>query len=181
MTGAEARASVLPQSPIPSFLIDSTDLISSLCYAMIAWHYTTGEKFERIARSRELRPPSVSFNPPERPILWFSLNQFWEQTANNAYRQDDGTIVELDMQATLEIGRGLVRVGVMATDSRLHRWPELGEKARMSEAVVEQLIRTGVEKGSNPEDWAGMFTSVRLAECVIDVIDAPTLKWVRIQ
>jgi len=148
---------------------------------MIAWHYTTGQKFERIARSRELRPPSISFNPPERPILWFSLNQFWEQTANKAYRQEDGAIVQLDMLGTMEQGGGLVRVGVMVTDSRLHRWPRLAEEARMPEAVIEELSRVGVERGANPEDWAGMFTSVRLAECVIDVIDASAVKWVRIQ
>lgn len=53
--------------------------------AMLAWHYTVGMWFQAIRLSGVLLPASSGVRPPERAILWFSLDQKFEPTARKAW------------------------------------------------------------------------------------------------
>ena len=45
---------------------------------MLAWHYTTGRKFQDITSSGMLIPGGIGAEPTGTPVLWFSRHQHWE-------------------------------------------------------------------------------------------------------
>lgn len=50
-------------------------------YIMVVWHYTTFSRLTRILLTGEIRPASAGVPEGERPIVWFSRNPVWEETA----------------------------------------------------------------------------------------------------
>jgi hypothetical protein len=140
----------------------------------MAWHYTTGLHFMRIVESGIL-DPRRSVAVYERPILWFSVQPYWEPTAcKSAVRQ--GELVTLSMRETFDAGRGLTRFGV--PKRRLVAWPKIGRQAGLRDADVAALERTGIQQGSDPTDWLGTLKPIRLRECrQIEVMRADFSGW----
>jgi hypothetical protein len=133
--------------------------------ARIAWHYTTGIHYGHIVASGELRPAAIGVKPPEKPVLWFSLNQDFEPTACKAVRDESGAIRRLSKEDTQVLGEGLYRFGVPAR--LLHPWPKLARKARMTTETQRLLEREGIRQGANPILWCGLTSNpIPLAKCV---------------
>lgn len=125
----------------------------------IVWHYTTGELFRLIVESGELRPATTYVPENERPIVWFSSNKNWEQTANKALRNNDGTVRSLDRDEMAALGGGLVRIGVHP-ETAPHDWHALKELSRMSSKMAQGLYKSAIRKGSRPGEWRGTFEPV---------------------
>jgi hypothetical protein len=128
----------------------------------LAWHYTTGEKFLLIVESGELRPTDIGVSYPEKPILWFSLEQKWEPTACKAILEN-GELKTLSMEETFEYGKGLVRFGIRL-DS-LHHWKKLIRKSQMAADMVKQLESTGLQQGADKNLWYGSIGIIPLSRC----------------
>ena len=130
--------------------------MSAFTPGLIAWHYTTGEKYALILASGVLKP-ATSFVPPnEKPIIWFSLDPEWEPTANKAVFVN-GVMKRLTKAETQIMGNGLYRFGVPA--KTLHPWPKLASKARMASGIRQGLERTGITLGANPRLWCGLTSN----------------------
>jgi hypothetical protein len=129
----------------------------------LAWHYTIFDRFVDIVADGEIRPATAAVPNGERPIVWFSLNQHWEQTANKALRTADGRLIGLDMQGTMEHGRGLIRIGVRQ-ERAPHTWRELKRLAGMGEDIAGGLVRMARRDGADPRDWRGTFDPVQRAD-----------------
>lgn len=145
--------------------------------AALAWHYTTGQKFESIIDSQYLDPKKTITPKNERPILWFSLNQHFEPTAQKSKRSANGIILPLGMQGTYELGGGLIRFGYPS--AQLIEWEKLARKAGMSKAVIQALARVGLEQSANPKHWLGSFKKINIDHCVIEVFNGS--EWETIQ
>ena len=146
---------------------------------MLAWHYTTGRKFKAIAETGALLPTAVGVtSKKERPILWFSLEQFWEPTASKAEMQN-GAMVDLKMEGTYRRGGGLARFGVSPT--KLVPWPRLALKANIPPRVRVSLEQVAREEGSEPQRWLGLINRPLLLQDVeaIEIFDGE--KWARIE
>lgn len=135
-----------------------------------AWHYTTGEKFIQIVESGLILPATTGMKPPERPIVWFSLDQHFEMTARKGLANEAGFYRTASIQETRELGGGLVRFGLDA--GRLIPWKggELRKAAKMSYAVAKKLERESVKQSANPFEWLGSLVPVSIDECVIQVM-----------
>lgn len=155
----------------------------------IAWHYTTGEVLVKIAKSQELRPATAYVPKHERPILWFSFNPEWEETANKGIIENgkNRTVTRQEMIAS---GVGLVRFGIYVFKKRdyyrdesgvkFFGWPKLARKAKMSVEVRKGLELRACDVGANPCDWVGMFSSMPLDHCnKLEVLNEEE-KWVDI-
>src|SRR4029077_12352964 len=103
------------------------------------WHYTTGQCAAMIIESKVLRPADCDISPREKPIVWFSANQFWELTANKGII-DGGIRRTATMEETAHHGGGLFRFGV--SEERLIRWPRIGELAN-----IEPNMRRRLDEG----------------------------------
>jgi hypothetical protein len=138
---------------------------------MKAWHYTTGEKFPLIIESGLIIPATTGVKPPERPIVWFSLDQYFEMTARKGLANETGFLRTATIQETRELAGGLVRFGVDA--ERLIPWKggELRKAAKMSYAIAKKLDAIGWKQGASPFEWLGSLEPVRVDECVIQIMD----------
>ena len=122
------------------------------------WHYTVGARFLSIVSDGMIKLATAGLPIDEKPIVWFSTNPDWEQTANKlslAY----GKLIRLDRARTAELGGGLVRIGV-APETAPHDWCALKELSGMSGRVAQGLYRAAIEMGAHPGDWWGAFDAV---------------------
>ena len=97
---------------------------------MLAWHYTTGRKLRSITTSGMLIPGGMGIEPAPTPVLWFSRNQHWEQTAGTACHEAGQPVRRLTLRETYAESGGLVRYGCEI--ERLYAGEALRRKARMS-------------------------------------------------
>ena len=150
---------------------------------VIAWHYTIGLKLPLIRESGVLRPTDACIPPDERPVCWFSTAAHWEQTAAkmrpctpDEYRGPKAKdmfpdplsgrwLRRCNMQETAEIGEGLYRFGLPA--SELIRWPEVGKLAGIRAKMRGSLMKTGRLQGAEPPQWYGTFKEIPLAKMVM--------------
>ena len=140
----------------------------------LAWHYTTGLHFERICTSGLLMPAIAGVEHPEKPILWFSLNQYWEPTASKGWEFPDGTTRTLTMEETFERAGGLVRFGCPL---RLLRAGEaLRKEARMKSAVWLGLAAEGKRQGAKVSDWWGTTKPMPIGGLAVEVMN-PDWRW----
>jgi hypothetical protein len=60
----------------------------------LLWHYTVRPHILSILSDGVIKPATAFVSRRERPIVWFSSNQNWEQTANKSAAMEDGRIVD---------------------------------------------------------------------------------------
>jgi hypothetical protein len=107
---------------------------------MLAWHHTTGQKFEQISASRMLIPGGEA-EPTGTPVRWFSRNQHWEQTAGDECHETGQSVHRLTMRETYVASGGLVRYGCDV--KRLYAGEVLRRKAQMTHEVWRPCMSLG--------------------------------------
>lgn len=137
--------------------------------ADLVWHYTVGQKFALIVDDGWLRPATAFVAAPEKPILWFSGNQDWEETANKMFKPPDGPLRFGTKETTRDLGGGLVRFGYRR--DRLHPWPKIARKARMNAKTMASLEAAAREAGGIPAEWYGTTRPIPLSQ----------IKWVEVE
>ena len=141
----------------------------------MAWHYTTGQKFIEIVSDGYLNPKATVTPQGTRPIVWFSLAEHWEPTAQKSLNTG-----ELQgMVGTCEHGGGLLRFGVPY--SSLIPWPKLGRKAGIDPTQIKALECVGVQQGAIPANWCGSLKRIHIRSCLVDCFDSDTNEWQRVQ
>lgn len=146
------------------------------CGRSVVWHYTTGQKFISILQAGFIQPTTAGVPRGERPIVWFSANQYWEATANKMLRLADGSLKNLTMEETGVYGRGLVRIGVDRATAP-HDWDQLVKLSGMSRQMAQGLLQAAARAGADPQEWCGTFDPV--PECLWLAVDYwKTGQWV---
>lgn len=139
--------------------------------AMLAWHYTTAQKYKLIKESGLLLPATIGVLPPERPILWFSTHPKYEPTALKPLGDGRGNIIRLlTMEELYAMAGGLVRFGCPVTS--LKHGEDLRKTAKMSSIMWRRLQKSGRNQKANPCDWWGHVGSMTLDEVTVQVMDA---------
>ena len=145
----------------------------------IAWHYTTGECFIGIVKTGCILPTMAGVSGRERPAVWFTLNQFWEPTANKGWLEPDGTRRTMSREETCAKGGGLVRFGVTLETAR-YDWREFKKRSRIHPRVALALAQSARSVGSDPNDWRVCFEPVPREQWVaVDVWDTENNCWAR--
>jgi hypothetical protein len=140
---------------------------------MIVWHYTTRQCAMLIFESTVLKPADAYLTKGEKPILWFSKNQYWEKTANKAWVQGTQSRL-LTMEEMREKGGGLFRFGI--EQEKTINWPRLGAMAQMPSKIRKALEAQGIRQGGHFHDWCGLLEPVSIFECVGMVMN-DNLEW----
>jgi hypothetical protein len=125
----------------------------------VKWHYTIRDRLEMIVRSGVILPATAYVDKSEKPIVWFSTNPWWEETANKWLADPDGSIRALDMMETHAFGGGLVRIGV-APETAPHDWQALKNLSGMHSKTAAGLYSIAVGRGARPGEWWGTFDPV---------------------
>jgi len=114
------------------------------------WHYTVGWKLASILNTRTIFRTIVGIVPPEKPVTWFSRNRIWEPTASKMSGND--LPKEFRMQANHAAYGRLFRIGIQERHAP-YEIQDLRRIAHTNRHTVEDLIRSGIRMGANPEDW----------------------------
>ncbi len=137
---------------------------------LMAWHYTTGEKFTGILRAGYIHPATANIPEHERSVVWFSLNQHFEETARKGkidpVTREFGRATLAEMR---ELCGGLVRLGLPARS--LLTGEALRRKARISSDMWRSLVKIGIQQGADPAEWFGIAGAVELALCEVQRMD----------
>lgn len=143
---------------------------------MIAWHYTTGEKFELIQQSGMLLPADIGVEPPELPIVWFSLAPYYENSARKGIPDESGQAYRAaTVEEMYELGDGLYRFGCPI--SKLLTGERLRKAAKMSMIQWKRLLKMAQHMKATPGDWWGLpggnleITGLRIEKM------GPDMKW----
>ncbi|HKQ24226.1 MAG TPA: hypothetical protein VJT81_07295 [Burkholderiales bacterium] len=144
---------------------------------MIAWHYTTGQKYGLICADGQIKPSTRFLRNHEFGVCWFSVEQTWEPTANKGVIEH-GRLRTLTMLETMEKGFGLVRFGV--DEKNLIAWPELASAARMTRETRAALEKVGRDQGSEPMNWRGSIRPVPVRETMVETMVNRTREWERV-
>ena len=92
------------------------------------FHYTIGDRFIKIVEDKEIKCATAYIGKGEKPVVWFSTNQDWEQTANKAILDKKNRPKRLTKEETDELGNGLVRIEV-TSESAPYTWEDYKQKA----------------------------------------------------
>jgi hypothetical protein len=143
---------------------------------LMAWHYTTTERFNGIHATGLIFPATAGVPANERPVCWFSVNQQFEPTA--AKGLVDGATGKRRTATTaemVEFAGGLVRLGMPARE--LLTGEALRRKARISNSAWAGLCRAAAQCGAVPVQWFGAVGDVELTQCTVEHFDPKTSAW----
>src|SRR5262245_9462585 len=131
-------------------------------YQQRVFHYTIGAKLPAILADGVIRPATAFVPDGERPVVWFSTNPVWEQSANKALLDPvTGAWQPLTREETADHGGGLVRIEVEPSAAPF-RWRQFSRIARASRSICRGLERVAAKTGDDPADWRFSLGSVPL-------------------
>ncbi len=141
----------------------------------LAWHYTITPIYFEILKSGYLKPSDSYLTPGEKPVLWFSSNPFWEETASKSLK-DHGMTIHLSMEETAQKAGGLVRFAFPL--ELLVRWPRIGQQANIKSKERKILEEAGIRRGADPRQWYGTLERINVDDCIaIERMKMETRTW----
>jgi len=143
----------------------------------IAWHVTSAEKYALISADGHLRPIGLYIQPPERPVVWFSSQEYFDRASRRVFITGS-TYQVLSIQETQAISGGLIRLGI---DTRsLLKGHALRKSANISWPRWFAIRKARVLLQSDPDDWLGSLHAIPIAKLTIDVMGDDGA-WIRVQ
>jgi hypothetical protein len=137
-------------------------------FMMRIWHYTVGVHLPGIMRSGEIRCATAFVPESEKPLVWFSTNPLWEETANKMYKDILGTLHEGNKETTAKIGEGLIRIEV-SPDAAPYSWKDFKKKKMWTKKIIKGLEKAALKVGANPSQWRMSYYPV------------PKEKWIAVE
>jgi hypothetical protein len=134
----------------------------------LRWHYTTVPFLRLILLDQAIKQATIGVEPGEKPAVWFSSNQTWEETANKGMVTPYGETVRLNKEQTHKRAGGLARVGV-EPDSAPNDWNAFKRLGGIRPEEARRLYVAGLMRGARPGEWFCSFEPV------------PADKWVAIE
>jgi hypothetical protein len=128
------------------------------------FHYTTMEKLGKILDSRSIFTATGYVPKNERPVVWFSTNPVWEETANKGIMDALGRISDGSREKTHKGAGGLARIEV--PESITVNWLTFKLESGIKPVLAKRLARIAKKQNSKPSEWRVSFTSVPESEWI---------------
>jgi len=128
----------------------------------IVWHYSAVVKLPLIVVSGVLKGSNTGAES-ELPMLWFSANQQWENTATKMIETKSGSIVRLTFNQQAE-RFGCIRFGLASCDSRLLNWRDACKAAGTPREMRKAMEKSGKKSGGDPMQWFATASIIPLSE-----------------
>jgi len=129
----------------------------------ILWHYTTYKSLRSIMQDGVIKPAIIfkGHQMREKPGVWFSSNQFYEETARRGIKDIKKATSTRDATFGEMIGKegAVVRIGVEPETVR-HTWEDFKRISGIPGGLAKALEQVAIDKGAHPEDWAVSFEPV---------------------
>lgn len=119
------------------------------------YHYTKAVYLPSIL-TNGLKQSDVGVNPPEKPVVWFTINPAWENTVFAI----DAPSLEKAHARMLGSG-GLARI-VCNDAVAPHTWKDLKELANIPSKIAISLYQSALAVSSKSSEWRGTLDWVPL-------------------
>jgi hypothetical protein len=147
--------------------------------SQLRWHYTVRQRLDGLLRDGIIKPVTAGLPAGERPAVWFSSNQEWEETANQAWQRPDGTINRGNKESTHLLGGGLARIGVLP-ETAPHDWKAFKTLSGIKPAKARGMYDAAIGSGARPGEWFVSFEPVPQSQWVaVEVWDGE--QWLRLE
>lgn len=143
----------------------------------LVYHYTIGGNFKRILASGVILPATAGVLPPERPIVWFSTNSFWQNSVVKGIPVAGGRYVDMGWAELNRYEIPPIRIGVALETAPL-RWRDLREQSLMPAAIASGLVRAAKKQYAQSGEWRGTFEAVPAEKWVsVEKYNADSMHW----
>jgi hypothetical protein len=169
------------------------------------FHYTTMEHCQGIFIDGEIKTAVLNVPKGVKPVVWFTTNPDWEETANPRIVLDNGELSNLlDRDALWEYGQEWLKknkdkgnfetIGNTSTNRQpiamfcpirfevdpkkvsLRSWNNYKKNSWDSMGLMRGLEKTAKQAGSNPKQWLVSYENVHM-DAVIGVSSWDGEKW----
>lgn len=142
-----------------------------------AYHYTTLQCLTQIFDSGYIEPATAYIEKNEKPVVWFSTNPEWEETATKGYiDKETGKQRNATKQEMKDNAGDLIRIEVplhLTVSIRVYE-----EKSGISEIFWESLVKVAKDAGSNIKGWRVSFKPIPIGHFIkTHYLDLKTNKW----
>jgi hypothetical protein len=124
------------------------------------FHYTVGKRLLKILEDGEIKFATAFIGQKEKPVVWFSTNQEWEQTVNKGSQDKQGRIMGRTKEETEEMGKGLIRIEV-APQTAPYTWEDYKLNAGVDKNILSALEHTAKDQEADPREWRVSFETVK--------------------
>jgi hypothetical protein len=129
---------------------------------MKLWHYTTVSRAVSILDDGEIKTTEAGNGQWERPVAWFSAEQFWEPTATKVLALSNGTSRQMAFDE-MRAKDTLIRFGVDSGRS-LVPWSLFTRIAGVSRKAAGDLEDAAQRTGADCLNWYCSFEPVPVSE-----------------
>jgi hypothetical protein len=125
------------------------------------WHYTYGPHWNSIRASGLILCATEFILPPEKPVIWFSINQTWEPTAWKTVGTKDGTRKDLTTLESLAEEFGAFRISLNPEGCKLlHPYRDFQRLAHPPARIRKSLEKVARKRGATPGRWFFSLESI---------------------
>lgn len=144
----------------PSHGIGEGEQVNQIIQQHTVWHYTIYDNLIKILVSEEIKLTSLNIEFRERPAVWFSINQDWEETVRPAIQDiKTGKTSPLSRDALSEKGFPPARIEVNH-GLPFMTWDEFKEQSNISRKHSRALEKVARIWGADPNEWRVLFSPV---------------------
>lgn len=141
------------------------------------FHYTVIQHCQDIFIDGEIKVATANIPKGVKPVVWFTTNPDWEETANKPVALDDGSLGEfLNRQGMWEHGFNPIRFEVDPKKVSLRSWNNYKKNSGDSQEAIKGLEKTAKQVGSDPKQWLVSYENVPM-DAVIGVSSWDGEKW----
>jgi hypothetical protein len=145
------------------------------------YHYTVGNFLSQIIHDGEIKLATAFCRKKREHAVWLSTNEFWEETANKAFKLPDGSISNGNRELTHFKGGGLARIEVKPKTAPFN-WISYVRKSKIPGKLKRGLVAAAKKVGSNPSDWYVSYQPIKRDDWLsIELFNWETQSWVPCQ
>lgn len=125
------------------------------------WHYTTLSCLLQIIESGFIKRATAGVPKGEKPVVWFSTNQDWENTCNKGivdYSHPHGSR-RATKDEMIQMCGGLARIGVNKITAP-YNWQQFKKIGRVNPLTAKGLVSTAIKMGGDPNEWRVAFKPI---------------------
>lgn len=125
----------------------------------LVWHYTVDKHISEIVQCGYIDVARIGVAPPEKPVAWFSSNQFWERTVRKSVLHYGQASPPWGLEEMFAYGLHGCRIGVLL-EAPLLNWTALRIQANIPGKMARNLLRVAEKWGADPWEWYGSLAPV---------------------
>jgi len=114
------------------------------------YHYTSAGRLPKILESGHIYLSRAGIGKNEKPGVWLTTCPEWERTSTGMILKDGVMKYLSDEEMYTNYGWGRIEVKPSTGFIDMRKF---GRTSNIDPKVFQSMIKTGIEMGSNPDDW----------------------------